>query len=93
MYAGEIVEEGTKNEIFNHPRHPYVIDLLKWFNYNRKESSLKEEDISNLQFLSKGCAYYARCSERMDRCQNDNPRLYQITEDQKTRCFLYEGKD
>ena len=93
MYAGEIVEEGTENEIFNHPRHPYVIDLLKSFHYNGKENSLKEEDVSTLQFLSRGCGYYRRCSERMDRCQTDNPSLYQITENQKTRCFLYEGKD
>ena len=94
MYAGEIVEEGTENEIFNHPKHPYVIDLLKSFPSNKKEKfeSVKE-DVSNLQYSSKGCGYYPRCSERMDRCQTDNPSLYQITENQKTRCFLYEGKD
>ena len=57
IYAGEIVEEGTENEIFNHPKHPYVIDLLKSFHYNGKENSLKEEDVSTLQFLSKGVAY------------------------------------
>lgn len=29
MYQGEIVEEGTVEEIFNNPKHPYTIGLLK----------------------------------------------------------------
>ena len=31
MYAGQIVEKGTTEEVFLHPAHPYTVDLLKSF--------------------------------------------------------------
>ena len=92
MYAGEIVEEGTENEIFNHPRHPYVIDLLKSFHYNGKENSLKEEDVSTLQILSRGCGYYRRCSERMDRCQLIIPVSTKLQKIKKLDVFFMKEK-
>ena len=29
LYAGELVEEGPAREVFNSPRHPYTVGLLR----------------------------------------------------------------
>lgn len=51
MYQGEIVEEGTVEEIFNNPKHPYTIGLLKSIltleqDPNKKLYSIKENTIN-----------------------------------------------
>lgn len=52
MYQGKIVEEGTVEEIFNNPKHPYTIGLLKSIltlehDPNKKLYSMKENPINN----------------------------------------------
>nr|WP_267510816.1 ABC transporter ATP-binding protein [Borreliella garinii] len=51
MYQGKIVEEGTVEEIFNNPKHPYTIGLLKSIltleqDPNKKLYSIKENTIN-----------------------------------------------
>lgn len=66
MYAGRIVESGTTNEIFNNPRHPYTVGLLK--SVPRLDDPKDRKLIPivgvppNLSHLPNFCAFFPRCS-------------------------------
>ena len=74
MYLGQIVEIGTKEQVFNTPRHPYSKALLSShlfpdLDHRRVERaerlSLKGEIPSPIN-LPKGCYLYGRCPSQVD---------------------------
>lgn len=71
VYAGHIVEHGTKEQIFDHPSHPYTIGLFNAIpSMNVDEEYLHPiaglpPDPSN---LPKGCAFHPRCPYATDAC-------------------------
>ena len=82
MYLGQIVEIGTKEQVFNTPRHPYSKALLSShlfpdLDHRRVEReqrlSLKGEIPSPIN-LPKGCYLYGRCPSQVDRCR-DMPQV------------------
>lgn len=92
MYAGEIVEKGTTDEIFYNPKHPYTWALLK---------SVPRLGIENKAILYSlkgtppdllkpptGCAFAARCEYCMEICKEEAPEVVAITEHQKVKCWL-----
>ena len=74
VYAGNIVEYGTKEQIFDHPTHPYTIGLFGAIpNMNVDEEWLHAidglpPDPSN---LPKGCAFHPRCPYATDACRGE----------------------
>lgn len=82
MYLGRIVEIGAKDEIYNHPRHPYTKALLSAepsldFSSTRKKSSriiLKGEAPSPSNPPS-GCPFRNRCWKAQDICAHASPVL------------------
>jgi len=66
MYAGRIVESGTTKEIFNNPRHPYTLGLLKSVPRLDEPKGRKLVPIvglpPNLSNLPSYCAFFPRCS-------------------------------
>lgn len=88
MYAGKIVEKGTKDQIINDPKHPYTIALISAvprIGYKMKRIILKGEP-PNLIDLPKGCVFHPRCPLAFDICGWNSK---EIAEDLK---FLIEGK-
>lgn len=76
MYAGKIVEEGTVDEIFSNPLHPYTQELLKSI------PSLKESrrgmrlhtipgTVPDLKHLPVGCSFAERCPKVKERCRHE----------------------
>ena len=65
MYAGQIVEEGTVDEIFYEPHHPYTKGLLNSINNSAKDNDEPLVPIPgtppDLLKLPKGCAFMSRC--------------------------------
>ena len=92
MYAGEIVEEGSTDEIIGHPRHPYTTGLLRSI---PKISGRKEriEPISgtvpDLADLPPGCAFSQRCGSRSPRCHHPL-ELIETDPGHRARCTLIE---
>ncbi|NMA67206.1 MAG: ABC transporter ATP-binding protein [Clostridiaceae bacterium] len=89
IYAGKIIEYGTKEQIFDHPTHPYTIGLFGAIpNMNEDEEWLHPieglpPDPSN---LPEGCAFHPRCSYATDECRREPIGVY-ITEDgHQCRC-------
>jgi oligopeptide transport system ATP-binding protein len=82
MYLGRIVEIGAKDEIYNHPRHPYTKALLSAepsldFSSTRKKPSriiLKGEAPSPSNPPS-GCQFRNRCWKAQDICSDASPVL------------------
>ena len=65
MYLGKIVEIGTKDEVFNNPRHPYTKALLsaipKIGSKDRTDRIILEGDIPSPVNPPAGCRFHTRC--------------------------------
>lgn len=93
MYGGLIMEEGSSEEIFYNPMHPYTMGLLK---------SIPRLDLGHKQRLVPipgsppdlikpplGCPFAARCPYTMRVCQEHLPEYYESTAGHRSMCWLY----
>lgn len=92
MYAGEVVEYDTAEQIFNNPRHPYTIGLLKSIprtDQDTEELYTIEGTVPGLTEMPKGCHFSTRCEYCTEKCQKEKPKLVQIG-NRKIRCHKAE---
>ncbi len=92
MYAGEIVEFGSAEQIYNAPKHPYtqaLISAIPRLKGDKKFSHVKGSP-PNLANPPKGCRFYDRCPHAMDVCKQD-PAVIRMKEG-FVRCWLYDEK-
>jgi len=79
MYAGKIIERGTAQEIYHHPRHPYTMGLLHSVPRLDEPRRIKLDPIEglppDLMYVPPGCSFRARCRYALDRCATDIPPL------------------
>lgn len=91
MYAGQLVEIGSAEEVYNAPKHPYTQALIAAVPRLRSpEKSIPFIPGSPPSLLdpAKGCRFYARCPHAMEVCKSDPPEF--PTETGYVRCFLYD---
>ena len=72
MYAGKCVEEGTVQEIFHHPKHPYTQALLRALpSFGKRGGKLPTIPgaVPSLAHLPEGCAFQDRCPKVQERCR------------------------
>lgn len=92
MYAGRIVETGTCDEIFYHPKHEYTKGLLE--SIPRLDSTKHEKLIPiegnpvDLLNPPEGCAFAPRCKNCMKICLRENPPKTEFTETHYAHCFM-----
>ncbi len=93
MYASNIVEEGTVNDVFNNPAHPYTKALLSSMpslsKHTDRLNAVEGQVPSPLNF-PKGCHFSDRCPLSFVQCIAEKPVLKAINTHQKAACFLYE---
>ncbi|MEI6564691.1 MAG: ABC transporter ATP-binding protein [bacterium] len=93
MYAAKIVEEGSRDELFNHPAHPYTQALLdsviSLTSRTKRLSSIDGQVPSPLAYPAE-CRFAARCKYAFDRCRRELPPLYDIAPGRRCACFLSE---
>jgi len=93
-YAGEIVERGTVEHIFDFPSHPYTLGLFGSLPVlDSTEPRLKPikglmPDPTN---LPKGCRFYERCPDAEDSCAETHPKDVEISSGHVVRCFRAGG--
>jgi peptide/nickel transport system ATP-binding protein len=79
MYAGRIVEQGTRSELFYDPQHPYTWGLLGSIARLDRPRPKRLAAIPgmppSLMQLPPGCAFAPRCAHRFDRCATERPEL------------------
>lgn len=90
MYAGTLVELGTKCEAFSHPAHPYTRGLLHAVPDLTTDRSRPLETIAGtvpaLQALPPGCAFEPRCGFRLEECSRALPPLVEVSAGHWARC-------
>lgn len=94
MYGGIVVEEGSREDIFYNPKHPYTKGLLKSMpNIESKERLIPIKGTPpNLVNPPAGCPFAARCDKAMKLCALYMPGFYEISDHQKTRCWLMDER-
>jgi oligopeptide/dipeptide ABC transporter ATP-binding protein len=79
MYAGRIVEEGSKEQIFYDPQHPYTWGLLGSIARLDRPKARRLTAIAgqppSLINRPKGCSFRPRCPQAFDRCRVEDPHL------------------
>ena len=99
MYAGKIIERGPAREIYQNPRHPYTVGLLKSVPRLDQPRLARLEPIEgqppDLINLPQGCAFRERCSWAVDRCAVEIPPLMLTGEGHWSACWQAHllGKD
>lgn len=91
VYAGEIVESGSKRDIFKNPTHPYTIGL-----FNSLPNMLEDTDrltpIEGLPpdpaNLPAGCKFNPRCKYATDECRQGDIPAIEITPGHFCRCRM-----
>lgn len=93
MYAGRIVEQGTVDDIFYNPHHPYTMGLLRSMPNIEETSHEKLIPIEGtpVDMLNPpaGCPFGPRCEFCMNICLRENPPLIQVKEGHRASCWLY----
>ncbi|RBO86178.1 peptide ABC transporter ATP-binding protein [Marinomonas aquiplantarum] len=79
MYLGKVVEQGSREDLFNNPKHPYTLALLSSTpqlspDKRRQRIKLQGELPSPLNPPS-GCAFHGRCQYANERCHQEVPVL------------------
>ena len=89
MYAGEIVEIGSCEQIFRRPSHPYTIGLFESLP-NLDEEVTRLKPIHGLMCdpmnLPNYCSFYDRCTRRCDACTKCEPPFVEIEQGHFVRC-------
>jgi len=93
MYAGQVAETGTLQEIFSNPSHPYTKGLIK--SIPRLDMNPKEKlspiigTPPDLLDPPKGCSFFPRCEYAMRVCKDHAPGIESISGTQRSACWLH----
>ena len=92
MYAGEIIEHGTTDEIFKNPQHPYTWALLQSVPRLGTENKGKLYSLQgtppDLLKPPVGCSFAARCEYCMQICREEMPEVTTLSENHEVCCWL-----
>ncbi len=95
MYGGLIMEYGTVDEIFYHPRHPYTMGLLGSIPHvdGGEKRRLIPIDGTPPDLINppKGCPFSTRCKYCMNVCTQEQPPYF-AEDKHRTMCWLLDGE-
>jgi oligopeptide/dipeptide ABC transporter ATP-binding protein len=93
MYAGQVVETASVDDIFYRPAHPYTLGLQAARPPPDEQLRRKLEPIEgsppDLFHPPVGCAYRARCPWAMRVCESRDPPLWPLETEHSSRCWLH----
>ena len=96
FYAGEVVEEGRAEEVFESPAHPYTAALLR--SRPRLDRDRNQCLVSipgsppDLFAPPPGCAFAPRCGLALEICRRARPAGFALGESHAASCWLYHAK-
>jgi oligopeptide/dipeptide ABC transporter ATP-binding protein len=95
VYGGKIVEQGTPDDIFRNPQHPYTLGLIravprldKPLSYGLHPIEGEPPDMSKIPANS--CAFASRCRYATEVCTMQRPELQTLSETHSCACFHQE---
>lgn len=95
MYLGQIVEEGSVEDIFDRPIHPYTRGLMA--SVPRLDTGRDERlyqikgTVPLLSQIPEGCRFAPRCPYATEECSRKMPELKSFGNGQKARCLMAQG--
>jgi len=92
MYAGQVVEEGSTDSLFEKPLHPYtkgLIQSLPKLYEDQEELSTIHGTVPSPYHYPNGCRYAERCPFATELCRVQQPELITVESDKKVRCWMY----
>jgi len=93
MYMGKVVESGEVNDIWNNPRHPYTIALMK----SIPQSDRKVERLYSVAGmvpshfdLPQGCTFHPRCDRAINHCRQEYPHEVDLGSGHFVSCWTVQ---
>ncbi len=97
MYAGRIVEYGTADDIFYHPKHQYTKGLIRSIPRldTKEHERLVPIEGTPVDMLNppKGCPFAPRCDECMKICLREMPPVTTFSDTHYTQCWLNQKEE
>jgi len=93
MYGGVVVEEGLVVEVFATPLHPYTKGLLESIpniDEDKDELYTIPGQVPVFSHPVKQCRFASRCQFSYERCEEQEPPLFDLTNKHFARCWLLE---
>src|SRR5215208_7775200 len=95
LYAGRLVEEGPVGDVFNDPRHPYAVGLLRCLPRGgvRKDQQRLDTIPGFLPQLGAdlpACVYVDRCGLAQEVCSQEEPPFHDVGHGRHSRCHFWE---
>jgi oligopeptide/dipeptide ABC transporter ATP-binding protein len=92
MYAGEIIEKGSVDDVFYRSAHPYTLGLRAAM---PSSATAKTEGLRPIEGTPPdlfnppiGCPYFARCPHAMRTCERNHPPRFDVGPEHYSRCWL-----
>ena len=95
MYLGKVIEEGSADDVYRRPTHPYTAALLSAIpvpdpNRQRaRERIVLRGEVGSLSDDDTGCRFRSRCPFAMDICSTVDPEAYLTEAGTTVRCHLH----
>ncbi len=89
MYAGEIIEYGTVEEVFNNHRHPYTDGLFNSIpdiDSDQSQLCVIEGLAPDPTNIPTGCSFHPRCPYAMEKCSEEVPPVSYVNDSHYVRC-------
>lgn len=96
MYLGNMVEYGSKRDLFDNPLHPYTKALFSAVPVPDPDSKINrivlQGDIPSPANPPKGCKFHTRCSDCMSACKLFQPKFTDLGGGHYVACHKYDPK-
>lgn len=90
MYAGQIVEESSVEELFDKPLHPYTRGLMlsaPRLGNPKGDLHVIKGTVPDPDHIPNGCRFSPRCEFATDKCFEEAPQLEEVGESRRVRCW------
>jgi len=95
MYAGQIVEQASRAQLFAKPLHPYTQQLFAAL----PDAALRNQPLAAIPgsvpppgSITQGCRFAPRCDKAWELCGEQTPEWTMLEDGQGVRCHLYQAE-
>jgi oligopeptide/dipeptide ABC transporter ATP-binding protein len=90
MYAGQVIEEASVEELFEKPLHPYTRGLMQSaprLGKPKQKLHVIEGAVPDIRNMPKGCRFNPRCEMATHLCREEEPQIEEQGKGRRVRCW------